>query len=69
MKEFTLDEKTEMSRAFDSGNYTNAYETTDLDVCGLDEMSEHERAAARHATVIMHHRLNTATLATRAPRR
>lgn len=42
---FTLDERDEMSRAFDSGNYANAYETTDIDECGLDEMSEHERAA------------------------
>lgn len=37
---FTLDQCTEMSRAFDRGNYANAYESTDL-----DEMSEHERAA------------------------
>ncbi len=43
--EWTLDERTEMSRAFDAGNYGNAYESTDLEDFDLDEMSEHERAA------------------------
>jgi hypothetical protein len=31
MKEFTTDEKTAMSRAFASGDYANAYESTDLE--------------------------------------
>lgn len=42
---FTLDERTEMSRAFDRGNYANAYESGDLETFKVDEMSEHERAA------------------------
>lgn len=42
---FTLDERTEMSRAFDRGNYANAYESTDIAGFKVDEMSEHERAA------------------------
>lgn len=45
MRTFNLDEQTEIRRAFDAGNYANAYETNDLDECGIDEMSEHERAA------------------------
>lgn len=45
MAEFTLDEQTEISRAFDSGNYANAYESTNLDDHDLDEMKPHERAA------------------------
>jgi len=42
---FTLEQRTEMSSAFDAGNYANAYESTDLDDHDVDEMSEHERAA------------------------
>lgn len=42
---FTLDQRTEMSQAFDAGNYANAYETNDLDSCDIDEMPEHRRAA------------------------
>ena len=30
MAEFTLDERTAISRAFDAGNYANAYESQDL---------------------------------------
>ena len=45
-KTWTLDERTEMSRAFYAGNYANAYETTDLLACEeIEDMSEHERAA------------------------
>lgn len=44
-KIFTLDERKAMSRAFDSGNYANAYESTNLDDFDLDAMPEHERAA------------------------
>lgn len=43
--DFTLDQLTEISQAFSAGNYANAYETTDIEECDLDEMSEHERAA------------------------
>ncbi len=43
--EFTLDEQTAISRAFDAGNYANADETTDLESVDLDAMPEHERAA------------------------
>lgn len=42
---FTLQERDEISRAFDSGNYANAYEGTDLDAFEIDEMPAHERAA------------------------
>ncbi len=42
---FTLDERTAMSRAFDAGNYANAYETRSIGACDIDEMAEHERAA------------------------
>jgi len=44
---FTLDEKTAMSRAFDAGNYANAYETNDLESLDVpvDQMPEHERVA------------------------
>lgn len=45
MRKFNLDEQTEISRAFSAGNYANAYETTDLDACNLDDMEPHERAA------------------------
>lgn len=44
-KEWSLDERDEMSRAFSSGNYANAYESTDLEDFDLEDMSEHERAA------------------------
>lgn len=45
-KEWTLDEQTAMARAFDRGNYANAYESTDLE-SALDcvEFKPHERAA------------------------
>ncbi len=42
---FTLDERNEISRAFDRGNYANAYESQCLEDFDLDEMSEHERSA------------------------
>lgn len=42
---FTLEQRDAISRAFDAGNYANAYESTDLDDHDLDDMSEHERAA------------------------
>lgn len=42
---FTLQERTEISRAFSRGNYANAYETTDLEACKLDDMAPHEHAA------------------------
>ena len=45
MKAFTLDEKTEMSRAFARGNFVNAYESTNLEDFALDAMLEHERSA------------------------
>lgn len=44
-REWTLDEKTEISNAFSEGNYSNAYNGTDIEACEIDEMSEHERAA------------------------
>ncbi len=42
-----LEQKEAISRAFDRGNYANAYESTDLEDFAedLDEMSAHERAA------------------------
>jgi hypothetical protein len=44
---FTVDEQTEISRAFDSGNYANAYESTDLEQFAddLEDMKAHQRAA------------------------
>lgn len=45
MKTLTLDERTEISQAFDAGNYANAYESTDLESFDLDEMDAHERVA------------------------
>lgn len=45
IREFTLDERTEMSRAFDSGNYAHAYESECLENFRIDDMSEHKRAA------------------------
>jgi hypothetical protein len=44
-REFTLDERTEISQAFDAGNYAQAYESENLEDHDLDGMSEHERAA------------------------
>ena len=41
----TTRQKTEISRAFDRGNYANAYESTDLESFDLDAMPEHMRAA------------------------
>lgn len=43
MREFTLDEQTEISRAFDRGNSANAYAW--LADCDLEDMPAHERAA------------------------
>ncbi len=43
--QFTLRKRTEMSRAFDRGNYANAYESTDLAAFKVDAMPEHMRAA------------------------
>jgi len=47
MREFNLDEKTEMSRAFDAGNFANAYETRDLATAldAYESMLDHEHAA------------------------
>lgn len=44
-KTWTLDERTEMSRAFSRGNYANAYESTNLEDFDIDDMTDHERAA------------------------
>lgn len=44
MKEFTVDEKTEIGNAFAAGNYASAYEGPELPD-DLDGMPEHERAA------------------------
>lgn len=43
--EFTLDQRTEMSRAFSRGNYANACKTTNLEEYNLDDMSAHEHTA------------------------
>lgn len=45
MKQFTLDEKTEISHAFNRGNFANAYESTSIEDFDLDDMTPHERAA------------------------
>lgn len=45
IREFTLDERTEMSHAFDRGNYAHAYESECLEDFEIDDMSAHERAA------------------------
>ena len=45
MPDFTLDECMAISRAYSSGNYANAYESTDLENFDLDEMPEIERVA------------------------
>lgn len=37
--------KTQISNAYSAGNYTNAYETQNLDECDLDDMTAPERAA------------------------
>lgn len=42
---FTLDERTAISRAFDAGNYANAYESDILAFHAVDEMPEHDRSA------------------------
>ncbi len=42
---FTLDERIAIGRAFDRGNYANAYESTNLDAFDLDDMTTNERAA------------------------
>lgn len=44
---FTLRQRNEMSRAFDSGNFANAYESTDLESFArkLEGWPEHMRAA------------------------
>lgn len=42
---FTLDQRTEMSNAFDAGNCASAYETDDIAECDIAEMPDHERAA------------------------
>lgn len=44
-KQLTAEDRGAISRAFDRGNYANAYESTDLDDFDLDDMREHERAA------------------------
>ena len=44
-KTWTLDERTQMSRAFSRGNYANAYESTNLGDFDIAEMAPHERAA------------------------
>lgn len=41
----TLRQKTEISRAFDRGNYANAYESTDLKSFNLNAMPAHMRVA------------------------
>jgi hypothetical protein len=48
--EFTTDQKTEISRAFDAGNYANAYEGTDLE--DFDEEIEALPSYARPAFVL-----------------
>lgn len=45
MADFTLDEQTAISRAFDAGNYAHAYESQDLTTFDLDAMTAHERTA------------------------
>jgi hypothetical protein len=42
---FTLEQKDAISRAFDRGNYANAYESTDLEDFEIEDMSEIERPA------------------------
>lgn len=46
-REFSTDEKTEISHAFDAGNYANAYESDDLEQFEdkLESMPKHERVA------------------------
>ena len=41
----TLEQKTEISRAFSAGNFADAYETNDLDNTHVEDLPEHERAA------------------------
>lgn len=46
MPDFTDEQKTEISHAFDDGNYDHAYVSESLrDEVDLDGMPEHERAA------------------------
>lgn len=42
---FTLEQRTEISRAFDAGNYANAYETDVFDETLVEDMAPHEEAA------------------------
>ena len=39
------EQKTEISRAFNAGNFADAYETNDLDNTHLEDLPKHERAA------------------------
>jgi hypothetical protein len=41
----TLEEADAISKAFDAGNYGNAYESTDLESFDVEDMPEIERAA------------------------
>lgn len=41
----TLEQKTEISRAFSAGSFADAYETNDLDNTHVEDLPEHERAA------------------------
>jgi len=41
----SADERAAIAHAFDRGNYASAYETSDVESYGLDEMPEHVRAA------------------------
>lgn len=43
--ELTLDQRTEISNAFDRGNYANMYEAETLDECQFNDMADHERVA------------------------
>jgi hypothetical protein len=45
MSEFTLDQKTEISRAFSAGSFADAHETNDLDNTHVEDLPEHERVA------------------------
>lgn len=42
---FTVDQCTEISQAFSAGNYANAYETQDIEACGIEDMTPDYRAA------------------------
>jgi hypothetical protein len=43
--EFSDDMKLKISRAFDAGNYANAYETQSIEDCDLEEYGPDERSA------------------------